>query len=67
MQTAPPRPIRAALILGSGVVMARQVATGWLADLIFVAAAAWVLATRRNPVWPLLAGAGLGVALAALG
>lgn len=55
------------LILGSACVMGRQVTTSALNDLIFAGAAAAVLFTRRNPVWPLLAGAGLGVLAGALG
>ena len=48
------------LVIAGGVVMARTADTNWQAGALTVAAAGIILATRLNPLWMLLAGAGLG-------
>jgi chromate transporter len=53
-------PVVMGLVIASGVVMARAADTSWRTGVLTLAAAAIMLATRLNPMWMLLAGAGLG-------
>ena len=52
-------PVVMGLVIASGVVMARAADTSWRVGVLTLAAAI-MLATRLNPMWMLLAGAGLG-------
>lgn len=53
-------PVVMGLVVAGGVVMARTADTSWQAVALTIAAAGVILATRLNPLWMLLAGAGLG-------
>lgn len=53
-------PVVMGLVIAGGVVMARTADTSWQAAALTIAAAGVILATRLNPLWMLLAGAGLG-------
>jgi chromate transporter len=53
-------PVTMGLVIASGTVMARAADTGWRAAAITIAAVAFMLGTRLNPMWLLLAGGALG-------
>lgn len=53
-------PVVIGLVIAGGVVMARTADASWQAVALTIAAAGVILATRLNPLWMLLAGAGLG-------
>ena len=53
-------PVTMGIVIASGAVMARAADPGWRTAAVTIAAAATTLATRLNPMWPILAGAALG-------
>lgn len=55
-------PVALGLMLASGVSMMRTVDKDVLTVAISLASAAYMLATRRNPLWALAAGAVVNVA-----
>ncbi|MCE1162389.1 MAG: chromate transporter [Thiomonas sp.] len=55
-------PITVGLLLSSGWLLARQEASSWQRMALIVLTVVLVVRTRINPLWLLLAGAGLGLA-----
>ena len=55
-------PITVGLLLSSGWLLARQEASSWQRMVLIVLTVVLVVRTRINPLWLLLAGAGLGLA-----
>ena len=53
-------PVTIGLVIASGTVMARAADADWRAAALTVAAAAFMLVTRLNPLWMLFAGGALG-------
>lgn len=54
-------PITVGLLLSSGWLLARQEVTSWQRGALILLTAVLVVRTRINPLWLLLAGAGLGM------
>jgi chromate transporter len=60
-------PLAIGLILASGLIMAIASHHGWPSGVISLAAAIFILASERNPLWILSGGALLGLAVWGLG